>query len=93
MPRDFKARIAIGDKSGTRSAAWVVSTAKSDVYAAHRISGGIEKISFHQSRVCRRAFTAEHGVPQGMTDRVIERWNSIQNSPRRHKQYVSAAFS
>jgi hypothetical protein len=81
MPRDFKARIAIGDKKGTRSAVWVVATAKNDVYAAHRTSQGIEKISFHQSRICRRAFTAEHGTPAGMTGRTISRWVRSETMP------------
>ena len=81
MGRDLKVRIAIGDSAGTQSPIWVVSTAKNEVYAAHRTRGGIEKISFHQSRVCRRAFTTEYGVPSGMTDRVIQRWIRPETQP------------
>jgi hypothetical protein len=39
MPRDFKARLAIGDENGTLSAVWVVFTTKDEIYAAHRTSG------------------------------------------------------
>jgi hypothetical protein len=81
MQRDFKTRIAIGDKMGPRSAVWIIATAKNDVYAAHRISKGAEKLSFHQSRICRRAFTKEYGAPKTMTDRVLDRWTRAETPP------------
>jgi hypothetical protein len=81
MARDFKARVAIGDASGARSNIWMVSTANNDVYAFHRDRVGIEKISFHQSGICRSAFTEQHGTPEGMTNRVIQRWNRPQIPP------------
>lgn len=51
---------------------WV--TAPGDVYLAVRGMGGIEKYSFHQSGICRSAFTKEHGVPSTMKDRAIFKW-------------------
>lgn len=39
--------------------------------------GKIQKISLHESGICRFAFTQEHGIPPGMTDRVIHRWNRL----------------
>jgi hypothetical protein len=81
LPRDFKVRIAIGDASGARSHIWMIATARDDVYAFHRTMGGIEKISFHTSGICRRAFTEQYGAPEGMADRVILRWNRAQIAP------------
>lgn len=36
---------------------------------------GVEKVSFHESRICRRAFVKEQPLPAGWSDRVIQRWN------------------
>jgi hypothetical protein len=85
MPRDFKARIAIGNKHGTLSTIWVIATAKNEIYAVHRTSGTIEKISFHQSRICRRAFL---GVPEGMDDRVMDRWIRAETMPAGSRSVV-----
>jgi hypothetical protein len=59
----------------------MIATARDDVYAFHRTMGGIEKISFHTSGICRRAFTEQYGAPEGMADRVILRWNRAQIAP------------
>jgi hypothetical protein len=72
MARDFKVRIAVGDTYGARSPVWLVFTRGNDVYAAHRSMANVEKISFHQSKISRRAFTNDHGIPSTMTDRVMQ---------------------
>jgi hypothetical protein len=41
--------------------------------------GHIEKVSFHESGICRRAFTREHGAPSTMTDWVMNRWRGQIN--------------
>ncbi len=51
---------------------WV--TEAGDVYLAVRGMGGIVKYSFHQSGICRSAFTKEHGTPPTMQDRAIFKW-------------------
>jgi hypothetical protein len=43
--------------------------------------GGIEKYSFHQSGICRSAFTKEHGTPDTMTDRLIFKWKRSDTPP------------
>ncbi len=63
MPRHLKLRVAVGDEQGARSPQWVVFTRGNDVNAAHRTMGHVEKISFHELGICRRAFTETH-VPQ-----------------------------
>lgn len=51
---------------------WITSS--SDVYLATRGMAGIEKYSFHESGICRSAFTKEHGAPPSMPDRAIFKW-------------------
>lgn len=68
---DFK--IAIGSPNGRRSDVWRVVSHKDEVYVMHSMMGKEEKISFHKSLKCRRAFH-EHTKPEGMEDRVIEKW-------------------
>src|ERR1700731_3068366 len=82
MPRHLKLRVAVGDEQGARSPQWVVFTRGNDVYAAHRTMGHVEKISFHESGICRRAFTQTHGTPSTMPDRVMQRWRRAELSPR-----------
>jgi hypothetical protein len=38
---------------------------------------GMEKLSFHQSGICRKAFTSEQGIPQGEVDRATLKWRRV----------------
>lgn len=57
-----------------------IAAYKSDVYV---ICGGAApaKFSFHESGICRDAFTKEFGAPPGMQDRVMTRWNRADIPP------------
>ena len=70
----LNARIVIGRLDGPRSSVWRVWTSRDEVYVASANSGGIEKLSFHSSRICRKAFTSEHGAPAGVSDRATIKW-------------------
>jgi hypothetical protein len=89
MARDLSIRIAVGDASGRHSAVWKVFTTNDEVYATHRTMGGVEKISFHSSRICRRAFVEKHKLPLSMSDRVLHRWTRAETLPRGDGQAVS----
>ena len=68
-------RFAITRPDGYRSSVWRAwATSQSDVYLATRSMASIEKLSFHSSLICRRAFSSEHGTPPTMPDRLIHRW-------------------
>jgi hypothetical protein len=68
-------RFGIQDSLGMRSCIWRLWVTQSgDVYLANRTMAGIDKYSFHQSGICRSAFTSEHGIPSAMTDRAIFKW-------------------
>lgn len=67
-------RIAVGGPEGPRSTVWRIFSQGGEVYAAHRSLAGIEKFSFHSSRICRRAFVKERNLPDGKSDRLLERW-------------------
>lgn len=88
-PKKLNERFAIGSANGARSLVWRLFATGSDVYIT---SGniGIDKISFHKSRICRRAFTKEHGAPKGMTDRVMSRWNRDPTPPAGSQQATLA---
>lgn len=77
-------RFAIGAAEGPRSSGWHIFTSKhtSDVYVARRASGGIDKFSFHESGICRWAFTKEHGAPGKMSDRAIMKWRRAPTPPQ-----------
>jgi hypothetical protein len=49
----------------------LIFSTRDEVYALHRTMGRIEKISFHSSRICRRAFADKHLPP-------IERWTRAE---------------
>lgn len=74
-------RFAVGKPNGRRSAIWTVFSTRDEVYAAHRTQAGIEKISFHSSRICRRAFVKIHQLPASMADRVFDRWYRAETAP------------
>jgi hypothetical protein len=68
-------RFGIKGSSGWVSSIWRLwATRHGDVYLATRSMAKIEKLSFHKSGICRRAFTNEHGTPQTMTDRAMFKW-------------------
>jgi hypothetical protein len=71
--RNPRLRVAIGEPDNRRSNLWRIAVRKSDVYVS---SGGAApaKFSFHESGICRDAFTGEFGTPPGMQDRVMKRW-------------------
>ena len=81
--RDFHYRFAVGSPNGPRSGIWRVWTAKSpksDIYVAARSLGGIIKVSLHESREWRTAFTFEYAsekfdeaIPVSQS-RLIEKW-------------------
>lgn len=50
------------------------ATKLGDVYLSTKGMGGIHKYSFHQSGICRSAFTSEHGTPKSMEERAIFKW-------------------
>jgi hypothetical protein len=68
---DFSIRVAVGSQHGRRSPIWNIFSTRDEVYALHRTMGRIEKISFHKSRICRRAFVDKHLPP-------IERWTRAE---------------
>jgi hypothetical protein len=78
--RDQRLRLAIGDPENRRSNLWRIAAYKSDVYV---ICGGAApaKFSFHESGICRDAFTREFGAPPGMQDRVMARWKRADIPP------------
>jgi hypothetical protein len=71
----IKIRLGIRRTDGYTSGIWnLFISPHGVVYLASRQTAGTHKISFHKSGICRYAFTAEHGIPAGMDDRVIFKW-------------------
>jgi hypothetical protein len=66
-------RIAVADPDNRRSNIWRIAVRKNDVYVSTG-GGAPAKFSFHESGICRDAFTGEFGAPPGMDDRVMKRW-------------------
>lgn len=58
---------------------WI--TSPGDVYLATRRMGGIVKYSFHQSGICRYAFTKEHETPATMSERARFKWVRAKAPP------------
>lgn len=68
-------RLRIKREDGFVSSIWRLwATKHGDVYLTTKGMGGIHKYSFHKSGICRSAFTSEHGIPQKMSDRAINKW-------------------
>jgi hypothetical protein len=80
-------RVAVGDASNLRSNIWRIGVRKSDVYVSTGIKSA--KFSFHESGICRDAFTGEFGVPPGMEDRVMKRWKRAEIPPPNSGQACS----
>lgn len=89
MGNELQIRIAVGSAAGPKSATWRIFTQGNEAYAAHRSILGIEKISFHSSRICRRAFVSEHKLPDGMSGRVLHKWMRAETSPARQGKAVA----
>jgi hypothetical protein len=89
VARDLSIRVAIGNSMGRHSTVWSVFSSNNEVYATHRTMGGVEKLSFHSSRICRRAFTGTHQLPPSMTDRVIQGWTRAETVPAGKGQGVA----
>lgn len=75
----FDLRFVIEGEYNFRSSEWrLFITTPGDVYLTTRNMGGIHKYSFHQSGICRSAFTKEHGAPSSMADRANFKWKRVQ---------------
>jgi len=82
----FDIRLAVGSPHGARSSVWAFWSRNSEVYAAHRRMGGIEKFSFHTPTLCRHALTKEYGLPPGRDSRAIQVWKRDSTpSPSKNK--------
>jgi hypothetical protein len=92
MRTKIEVRFAIGTPNGPRSSFWRVWSWGDDVYAATRSVAHIEKISFHASGFCRRAFTQERGTPATLTDRATIKWKRIP-TPQRGEGRASLVFA
>jgi hypothetical protein len=71
----FDSRLVCGTAGGS---SFGVFFPRDEVYALHRTMGGIEKISFHSSRICRRAFLKNYPLPASMSDRVLDSWRRAE---------------
>ena len=68
-------RLGVRSVEGLVSLIWrLFATKKEDVYFAVRTMAGVMKYSFHQSGICRYAFTVEYGTPPTLDDRAMYRW-------------------
>ena len=87
MPDLLDARYVVGTPGGARSNVWRVIVKKSgDVYVTSARTGGVEKLSFHKSGICRKAFTAEYGAPKGLNDRATVKWRRAITPPAGENQ-------
>src|SRR3990170_958990 len=78
----YNLRFGVKSEDGYISNIWRLwITSPGDVYLTTRGMGGIEKYSFHQSGVCRSAFTKEYGTPSAMSDRAIFKWRRAETQP------------
>ena len=78
----YNLRFAIKREDGYISNVWRLWIKLSgDVYLTTRAMSGIEKYSFHQSGICRSAFTKEHGAPAIMSDRAMFKWTRATTPP------------
>ena len=86
VKRDFSIRVAVGSQHGRRSPIWNIFSTCDCVYALHRTTEHIEKISFHKSRICRRAFADKPHLPP------IERWTRAE-TPSAGQMKAVAVFT
>lgn len=75
-------RLGIRSAQGLESSIWrLIGKKDGDVYFAIRSHAGISKYSFHRSGICRSAFTAEHGIPATLPDRLMFKWKRAPIPP------------
>lgn len=86
--RRFDFRFSVGSVDGPRSSIWAIWSRNSQVYAAHRSMGGVQKFSFHTPTLCLHAFTSEHGPPSGKGSRTIQKWHRGLTPPGGSNQVV-----
>jgi hypothetical protein len=68
-------RFLVKGDDGRHSSTWRLwVTDEGDLYFALREHGGISKISFHKSGICRRAFTQQYHS-SSTQDRAMSKWN------------------
>jgi hypothetical protein len=89
MAKDLSIRVAVGYAAGRHSTVWSIFSKNNEVYATHRTMGGIEKLSFHSSRICRRAYIDKRQLPPSMQDRVFNRWTRAETVPAGQGQAVA----
>jgi hypothetical protein len=82
LPDALKVRFVVGTQDGARSNLWLVVVRRNDVYVSVARTGGVEKLSFHESGVCRKAFHPEYGLPEGLTDRATIKWKGAPTPVR-----------
>jgi hypothetical protein len=58
----FDFRLAVGAIDGPQSSVWHFWSRNSEVYAAHRGFGGVQKFSFHTPNICRLAPSKVPGI-------------------------------
>ena len=72
-------RFAVRRPDNYISSLWRLwATRHGDVYLAVRSHAGVAKYSFHQSGICRSAFTKEYGTPKKMNDRAVFEWKRVE---------------
>jgi hypothetical protein len=81
MPNALDVRYVVGCVGGARSNVWHITVRRGDVYVSSARTGGVEKLSFHESGICRKAFTAEYGAPAGLSDRATIKWRRAVTPP------------
>lgn len=77
--KNLDLRLAVGTIVGPRSGIWRITSQRNDVYAS---TGGSSssKLSFHESKICRRAFHETH-EPVTVANRLMHRWRRAETPP------------
>jgi hypothetical protein len=57
-----------------------------------RSVSGIQKYSFHQTGICRKAFTSQHGTPPGLNNRALYEWRRTPTPATGVRLYTRAAW-
>lgn len=86
-------RFGIKREDGFVSSIWRLwATKHGDIYLTTKGMGGIHKYSFHQSGICRSAFTSEYGIPKNMSDRAMHKWKRAPTPPFGSNNYSRLAW-
>jgi len=86
-------RFGIKREDGFISSIWRLwATKHGDIYLTTKGMGGIHKYSFHQSGICRSAFTSEYGPPKTMSDRAIHKWKKTPTPSTGSNNYSRLAW-